>query len=90
LPSDKTSSIGSETIIIDKNAPVPVVPIDSIRVADFCSNYAVTLSRLSKEVQDKELAASLFKNALALNNSFLVKNRMNVATYYFGGERRSN
>ena len=84
LPPDKTSSIGSETIVMDKNAPIPVVPIDSIRISDFCSNYALNLSKLSKDVQDKELAAALLKKALALNNSSVVKNRMNIAKYNFG------
>jgi hypothetical protein len=87
LAPDQTASIGSETIIIDKNAPVPVIPVDSTRVSSFCSNYALTLSKLSKDVQDKELAASLFKKALVLNNSSVVKNSMNVATYYFGEKR---
>ena len=84
LPPGKTATIGSETIILDKNAPVPVLPIDSIRVSDFCSSYAVSLSKLSKDVQDKDLAAALLKKALTLNNSFVIKNRMNIARYNFG------
>jgi thiol-disulfide isomerase/thioredoxin len=84
LASDKTASIGREAIILDKNASVPVLPIDSTSAADWCSGYAVTLSKLSKEAKDKELAASLLKKALELNNSFVVKNSMNIVTYNFG------
>ncbi|WP_051691949.1 thioredoxin family protein [Pedobacter borealis] len=85
LPANKTSSIGSETIINDKNAPEPVVPIDSIRISDYCSNYAVTLSKLSKDVVDRELATSLLKKAMILSsNSVAVKSKMNLAAYYFG------
>ncbi|SMO38827.1 thioredoxin family protein [Solitalea koreensis] len=87
LPTDKTSSIGSETIIMDKNAPIPVAPVDSVRTSDYCSNFAVTLSKLSKDRQDKKLASSLLKKALALNNSFVVKNKMNIATYNFGEKK---
>ena len=90
LPPDKTSSIGSETIINDKNAPIPVVRIDSVRISDYCSNYTITFSRLSKDVKDKELATALLKKAMILSKSNAVsKIRMNIAIYFFGEKEKA-
>ncbi|SMC87407.1 thioredoxin family protein [Pedobacter nyackensis] len=84
LPADKTATIGKEGIIIDKNAPLPVLGIDSAGASGWCSNYALRLSKLSKQSQDKKLAISLCKKAITLNKSSVVKNSMNVTIYNFG------
>jgi len=89
LPADKTSSIGKEGIIMDKNGPLPVLGIDSTSASDWCSNYGIRLSKLSKDNQDKELAKRLFRKAVTLNNSSVVKNSMNVTTYNFGDKKEA-
>lgn len=89
LPSDKTNSIGKEAIILDKNAPIPTLAIEPVSASDWCANYAIKLSTLSKDAQDQKLAAGLFEKALALNNSSVIKNKMNIATYNFGDKKKA-
>ncbi|WP_316748142.1 thioredoxin family protein [Pedobacter gandavensis] len=87
LPEDRTSSLGKESIVLNKNAPVPVMSVDSAGASDWCANYAIKLSKLSTDAQDKKLAADLYKKSLALNPSSVVKNKINVATYNFGDKK---
>ncbi|WP_316841267.1 thioredoxin family protein [Pedobacter gandavensis] len=87
LPEDKTSSLGKESIILNKNAPVPLMSVDSVGASDWCSNYAIKLSKLSTDASDRKLVADLFKKALALNPSSVVKNKLNVAAYNFGDKK---
>ncbi|WP_316836612.1 thioredoxin family protein [Pedobacter nutrimenti] len=84
LPSNKTASIGRESFVLNKNEPVAVLPIDSVSASDWCSNYAIKLSKISKDVQDKKLTNSLFEKAITLNNSSVLKNNRNVIAYNFG------
>lgn len=87
LPPNKTASIGRESFILNKNEPVAILPVDSSSASEWCSNYAIKLSKLSKDPQDQKLAASLFEKALGLNNSSVIKSRLNIATYNFGHKK---
>lgn len=87
LPVNQTSAIGREAFVLNKNAPMPVPPVDSSSASDWCANYAIRLSKLSSAAQDKKLVADLFKKALDLNHSSVVKNAMNVTAYNFGDKK---
>ncbi|MBB2151378.1 thioredoxin family protein [Pedobacter gandavensis] len=89
LPADQTAAIGRESIILNKNAPVPVLPIDSATAADWCCNYAIRLTKLSKDPEDKQLAGRLFEKAMGLSNSAVIQNKRNVTTYNLGDQAKA-
>jgi len=89
LPPNKTASIGRETFVLNKNEPVAVLPVDSASASMWCSNYAVKLAKLSKDVQDQKLISNLFDKAIALSNSSIVKNNKNVTAYNFGDQEKA-
>ncbi|WP_316794120.1 thioredoxin family protein [Pedobacter frigoris] len=66
LPADKTSTIGKEAIILDKNAALPILSVDSVSASRWCTSYADKLSKLSKDGQDQVLIDKLLEKAKAL------------------------
>ncbi|POY36289.1 hypothetical protein C3K47_11070 [Solitalea longa] len=88
LPSDQTTYIGRSFIIIDKNAPEPVGPIDSTFVANTCLSHASGLLKLSTQKQDKELAIKVYKKAQTLSPAtFYYTSAMNMALYNLGDKK---
>lgn len=89
LPFDQTSTIGREALVLDKNEAPAVLSIDSSGAANWSSSYAISISKLSNEKQDKDLAKQVLKKAAGLSNSFYIKNMENIVTYNFGGRKEA-
>ncbi|WP_042479193.1 hypothetical protein [Solitalea canadensis] len=89
LSEDKTSTIGREPIILDKNAPYPVLTIDSSTVNSWCMYYAVKLTQKSPDKNDKQLAKELVKKAERYEQSNYTESMKNIMQYNLGEEKKA-
>lgn len=89
LPEDKSSTIGREPIVLDKNAPYPVLSVDSSTVNSWCMFYAVKITQKSPDKTDKQLAKELVKKAERYEQSNYTQSMKNIWQYNLGEEKKA-
>ncbi|MNE34584.1 hypothetical protein D3C80_1283120 [compost metagenome] len=89
LTDDKSSTIGREPIVLDKNAPYPVLSIDSSTVNSWCMFYAVKITQKSPDKTDKQLAKELVKKAERYEQSIYTESMRNIMQYNLGDEKKA-